>query len=259
MSGLATFAVSDRLATGRARARGVIVRAGAVLVAAAVLLGLVVGVLVAWWVGLAAAALALAALWVNLIAAREKTAEARVLRLVGSTRPADPLTDARFHNLVEGLAPSAGLPRPSCVVAEDPAPNALAVGHNPRHGCVVVTTGLLELLSRMELEAVVAHALVRLRDGVTMAPTLALALGGGGPLYRWTLQAGSQAGDDLEAVRLTRYPPGLISALRALGPARAPDTPWVPSQASPLLAPLWLVAPDDPHSVDVRIAALEEL
>ena len=79
--------------------------------------------------------------------------------------------EARLLNLVEGLAPVAGVARPHCVVLDDPAPNALALGRDARHGCIVVTSGLLRSLSRMELEGVVARALVDIRDGTTAAPT----------------------------------------------------------------------------------------
>ena len=60
---------------------------------------------------------------------------------------------------VENLCIAAGLPQPAIYVVESPAPNAFAVGHDPRHASLVVTRGLLTLLDRRELEGVIAHEL----------------------------------------------------------------------------------------------------
>jgi heat shock protein HtpX len=46
---------------------------------------------------------------------------------------------------------------PNLYVINDPSPNAFATGRDPLHASVAVTTGLLELLNRQELEGVVAH------------------------------------------------------------------------------------------------------
>ena len=72
--------------------------------------------------------------------------------------------EPRYHNLVEGLCVSAGLPKPELYVIDDDAPNSFATGRNPDHAAIVVTTGLLEKLSRMELEGVLAHELAHIRS-----------------------------------------------------------------------------------------------
>lgn len=64
-----------------------------------------------------------------------------------------------LHHVVENLAITAGLPKPKVYVIDDPAPNAFATGRNPQHASVAVTTGLLQIMNKSELEGVVAHEL----------------------------------------------------------------------------------------------------
>lgn len=62
-------------------------------------------------------------------------------------------------NTMENLCITAGLPMPKLYVIDDPAPNAFATGRNKDHAVVAVTTGLLPLLTKSELEGVLAHEL----------------------------------------------------------------------------------------------------
>ncbi|GAC1601433.1 MAG: hypothetical protein NVS3B21_29060 [Acidimicrobiales bacterium] len=239
--------------------RQLLAAAGAVVALLGVLVGIVVGLITVWWIGVvvavAIAACTIAGAWFGWIAPRVATAEARVLALVGPVRDAVLPTEARLLNLVEGLAPSAGVARPRCVVLDDPAPNALALGRNARYGCIVVTSGLLSSLSRMELEGVVARALVDIRDGTTAAPTVAVAVGGV-QLLRHVAPPGPAVSTDLAAVGLTRYPPGLSAALRRLS-AEALHTR--PATSSPSLDPYWVIPAGDQQAVGVRAEALAEL
>jgi len=57
----------------------------------------------------------------------------------------------RYHNLVEGLCIAAGLPKPRLFVVDDQGLNAFVVGRSPKHAAVVVTSGLLDALNRIEL------------------------------------------------------------------------------------------------------------
>ncbi len=67
-------------------------------------------------------------------------------------------------NVTEAVAIGAGVPAPDIYVIDSSAPNAFATGRNPEHGAVAVTTGLLELLDRQELEGVVAHGMAHIRN-----------------------------------------------------------------------------------------------
>jgi heat shock protein HtpX len=104
-------------------------------------------------------------------------------------RPADPVAHARLHNIVEGLCIASGLPKPRVYVIDDPAPNAFATGRNPRHAAIAVTTGLLEKMNRIELEAVVAHELSHIKNYDILVSTLAVTLVGAVALLAdWTLR-----------------------------------------------------------------------
>jgi heat shock protein HtpX len=62
-----------------------------------------------------------------------------------------------LYNVVEGLALASQIPMPKLYVIDDPSPNAFATGRDPKHASVAVTTGLLQMMKREELEGVVAH------------------------------------------------------------------------------------------------------
>jgi Zn-dependent protease with chaperone function len=238
------------------RLAGRVVGAAAVAgVVLAVVLSLVAGVLVGVIVGLLGAVGVGAGLWYGRVRSRAEGATDRVVALVGTTRPADAQADARYLNLVEGLAPGAGLTRPRCLVAEGPSLNAIAVGSDPKQGAIVVTAGLLDRLDRMELEGVVAWCLVQLRDGRTVDPTLSQAFSP----HRAAGPAGPHTADDLGAVALTRYPPGLGAALRRIEAGRAGGTPDVPAGAAASLGGLWLVPPGEAAGLATRIETLAEL
>ena len=93
-------------------------------------------------------------------------------------KPADPTEYAQLHNIVEGLAIAAGLPKPRVYIVDDPAPNAFATGRNPEHAAVAATTGLLETMNRDELEGVIAHELSHIKNRDTLVMTIAVTLVG---------------------------------------------------------------------------------
>src|SRR6476620_2927040 len=97
---------------------------------------------------------------------------------VSRAKPADPEVYRRLHNLVEGLCIAGGLPKPAVYVVDDPAPNAFATGRNPKHAAIAVTTGLLEKMNRVELEAVLAHELSHIRNYDILVMTLVVTMVG---------------------------------------------------------------------------------
>ena len=86
-----------------------------------------------------------------------------ILNLSGA-RPASRKKDFNFYTVTENLCLAAQLPRPKLYVIEDTAMNAFATGRNPHHAVVVATTGILDKLSRTQLEGVIAHELSHVRN-----------------------------------------------------------------------------------------------
>ncbi|MGH9183118.1 MAG: M48 family metalloprotease [Acidimicrobiales bacterium] len=137
---------------------------------------------VAWVVGLIAGAGAVGLgtgllLAVTTGVAASQVGDALILR-ISRARLADPVDHARFHNLVGGLCASAGISPPELFVIDDPALNAFSTGSDPAHAALVVTTGLLETLDRVELEGVLAHELSHVKSGDTLPASLAVTLVG---------------------------------------------------------------------------------
>ncbi len=81
-------------------------------------------------------------------------------------------------NVIEEMAIAAGVPRPRIWIVPDPDPNAFATGLHPRHAHVAITQGLLDLCSRDELQAVIAHELGHVKNlDVRLMTTLAALVG----------------------------------------------------------------------------------
>ena len=88
--------------------------------------------------------------------------------------------DARVRTYAEDvreMAQRAGLPMPKVTIIESDQPNAFATGRDPAHAAVAATTGLLTMLDRREIRAVMGHELahVRNRDTLTMTVTATIA------------------------------------------------------------------------------------
>jgi heat shock protein HtpX len=100
-----------------------------------------------------------------------------VVKMAGA-HPADERQFSELHNIVENLAITAGLPKPKVYVINDPAPNAFATGRNAKHAVVAVTTGLLGMMNRSELEGVLAHELSHIGNRDMLVSTVAVVLVG---------------------------------------------------------------------------------
>jgi heat shock protein HtpX len=70
----------------------------------------------------------------------------------------------RLYRTVENLAIATGMPMPKVYIIDDPAPNAFATGRDPQHAIVAATSGLLEIMSDRELDAVLAHEMSHVRN-----------------------------------------------------------------------------------------------
>lgn len=82
---------------------------------------------------------------------------------------------ALWH-VVEDMAMVAQVPMPQVFIIDDPSPNAFATGNNPEHAAVAATTGLMEIMNREELEAVMGHEMSHVRNYDIRLQTIALAL-----------------------------------------------------------------------------------
>jgi len=67
-------------------------------------------------------------------------------------------------NTVENLSITAGIPKPKIYIVDDPSPNAFATGKDPDHASVAVTTGLLQILDKTELEGVLSHEISHIKN-----------------------------------------------------------------------------------------------
>ncbi|MGH2690897.1 MAG: M48 family metallopeptidase [Actinomycetota bacterium] len=216
----------------------------------------------------------------------------RLVLRVSRAVPAERERYPKLHNLVEGLAIAAGMPKPNLYVIEESAPNAFATGRNPENSSVAVTTGLLEITNRVELEGVLAHELSHIKNRDMLVGTLAATLvgvvallsgflrrtifwgggrrKGGAPivliigivgailaplaaqLIRFAISRRREYLADADGALLTRYPPGLASALRKI--SQSHNQMRVANNAT---AHLWLNQPS--RAAGEGVTAIERL
>jgi heat shock protein HtpX len=210
--------------------------------------------------------------------------------VLASTRAKEvtPEEAPRLHNIVEGLAIAAGVPKPRVYVVPEEAPNAFATGRDAEHASIAVTQGLLETMNRVELEGVIGHEMSHVRDRDILVGTIVATLvgaavlmsefamrawfwggiggrrrsndsNGGGiielvllvvgvvlivtapiaaQIIKMSVSRNREYLADSEGAMLTRYPPGLISALQKIEAA-----PHAMRSANNATAHLWLEQP----------------
>ena len=96
-----------------------------------------------------------------------KSAKARVI-----TREQAP----EFYGMIESLAQRAGMPMPTVAISPSAQPNAFATGRGPKHAVVCATEGLIETLTRDEVEAVMAHELMHVKHRDILIGSIAAAV-----------------------------------------------------------------------------------
>jgi heat shock protein HtpX len=186
---------------------------------------------------------------------------ATVLAAAGA-HEADTQQYQQLYNVVQALAIGDGLPMPKVYVIEDPSPNAFATGRDPKHAAVTVTTGLLQMMNREELEGVLGHEMshiknfdvrlllvvttmiglagliasvvwngaFRIRSRDSRAILIVLAIGIiftliaviVGPIMQMALSRQRESLADASGVELTRNPAGLLSALKKIAANEQP-------------------------------------
>lgn len=82
----------------------------------------------------------------------------------------------RLWRIVENLSITDGLPMPKVYIIDDPAPNAMATGRDPKHASVAATTGILDMMSDTELQGVMAHEMGHVKNYDIRVSMIAFAL-----------------------------------------------------------------------------------
>ncbi len=245
------------------------------------LVGIVVAVVGIALIDVIAGVVAGAAIGIVVAVATWRSATPALVRALHA-EPADEDDYARVFNMVEGLCASMGLALPTVCVVEDDARGAVTLGRRRQLAVLVITSGLVDALDPVQLEGVLAHELVHVKCAdivpATMAAAIALpfasvvpgtanlvhALGGRGREFR----------TDQQAVRVTRYPPGLREALACMidGPASRPPSALAGRAVAQVTRWLWTVSLPDSSGgrrsgggvagelddAAVRISALDE-
>ncbi len=242
--------------------------------------GLIIGAIASGQSGAVGGAIILGLLGVGAALYAYYFGSATVLSAMGA-QEADPRQFQQLYNIVQALAIGDGLPMPKVYVINDNSPNAFATGRDPNHASVTVTTGLLGMMNREELEGVLAHEMshiknfdVRLLLVVTtmigMAALIAsifwnsvgrmrlrgqgavVVLAVGliftliafivGPVMQLALSRQRESLADVSGVELTRNPTGLIDALQKIAHN---DTP--PQRFNHAVAAMLIDNPEEHH------------
>jgi heat shock protein HtpX len=182
----------------------------------------------------------------------------------------------QVYGIVRRLALQSDMPMPRVYLMDSPQPNAFATGRNPKHAAVAVTTGILQIMTNEELEAVLAHELAHVRNrdilissiaamiaaALSMLARFAFFFGGGGrnrenpsgavgallvlivgPIaamfIRFAISRAREYQADASGAAITGQPMHLASALRKIGAA----TERIPMQVNPAVSQLFIANP----------------
>ena len=162
----------------------------------------------------------------------------------------------RLYRIVENLSITSGLPMPKVYIIDDKAPNAFATGRDPKHAVVAATTGLIDIMDDNELTAVMAHEMSHVQNydirvsmivfglvclvgfisdlglrmmyysdrdddnrspvGFVIMLVIAILAPIAASLAQLAISRQREFLADISAVKLTRYPEGMINALKKL-------------------------------------------
>jgi heat shock protein HtpX len=122
-----------------------------------------------------------------------------VLKMSGA-KPVSESEAPELYAIVASLAQKASIPMPKVFIMDNESPNAFATGRNPEHGVVAVTTGIMRLLNREELEGVLAHELSHIKHRDILIQSVAATLAGAitmiANMARFTAFFGGGSSDD---------------------------------------------------------------
>ena len=204
----------------------------------------------------------------------------------------------QYYSLVEGLTIASGMPMPKLYIMHSHQINAFASGRNPENAVICVTTGMLEKLDKKEIEGVLAHELGHVANfdirymtlvtvmvgmiaivsemflyslwfrgnnnknfvfvliGIVMAILAPIVV----QLIQLAISRKREFNADASAVKFTRYPDGLIRALRKIQQDNAPAEKKVSKAVAPLFisSPFRTMGKTHPP-IEKRIQALERM
>ncbi|QIG78641.1 zinc metalloprotease HtpX [Stakelama tenebrarum] len=102
----------------------------------------------------------------------------KIVLKMHNAREVDDASAPEFVGIVRDLARRAKLPMPRVYLVDEPHPNAFATGRDPQHAAVAATTGLVQMLDREEIAAVMAHELGHVRNRDTLIMTMVATIAG---------------------------------------------------------------------------------
>lgn len=97
---------------------------------------------------------------------------------ITKAQPLEKRKNPEVYNLVENLSITAGLPTPKIYIIQEEQPNAFATGRDENHAVVALTTGLIKILNKSELEGVIAHELSHIKNCDILLSTVIVVLVG---------------------------------------------------------------------------------
>lgn len=126
----------------------------------------------------------------------------RVAIAMTGSQPVSEAEAPELYSVVRRLCQRAGLPMPRLYICPSPQPNAFATGRDPYHAAVAVTSGLLKILNRSEVEGVLAHEIAHIKNRDVLLGTLAATLAGAitmvANVIQWGAFYGLGRGEDEE-------------------------------------------------------------
>lgn len=115
-------------------------------------------------------------------------------------REVSPQEAPDLHSMVASLADRASLPKPRVYIIDNQTPNAFATGRNPDHAAVAVTTGIMQILDRDELEGVLAHEMAHIKNRDILISSIAAVIAGAisyiATMAQWAMIFGGFGGSD---------------------------------------------------------------
>jgi len=121
------------------------------------------------------------------------------IRMTGA-KPVSEHEAPELYTMVRNLSVRAGIPMPRVYKTPSQQPNAFATGRNPQKAVVAVTDGIMKLLSRDELEGVIAHELAHIKNRDILVGSMAAMIAGAisaiANIAQWSLIFGGGDDDD---------------------------------------------------------------